>query len=213
MAIIHRAEITPTKLELLAAWLPGRAWYPSDTVDKLSRVAACRFDDPAGEVGVEIVVVRDGDGPLTHVPMTYRGAPLEDAEQYLIGTMEHSVLGSRWVYDAVGDPVFLAAVAHAVRTGGTEAPEIFEGPDGQQQREPDMHVRGTGYAPEGSVGDLGPLVRVEDGDPVVAVTEHERITIRRVLIDLPGEEPLTLIATGPAFEQPTVLAEVFRPTR
>src|ERR1700754_199567 len=102
MATIHQATLTPTKLDLLSAWLPGRHWYPDFTVDGLQRVAACRFDDPAGEVGVEMFVVRGTDGPLVHVPMTYRGAPLDDGELTLIGTTEHSVLGTRWVYDAVG---------------------------------------------------------------------------------------------------------------
>ena len=65
MAIIHEATLTPTKLELLTQWLPGRAWFPEDSADDLRRVAACRFDDPDGEVGVEILVVRKGDdGPL-----------------------------------------------------------------------------------------------------------------------------------------------------
>jgi len=81
MATLHQATLTPTKLELLTAWLPGRHWYPEEVVDGLQRVAGCRFDDPDGEVGIELLVVRDGtDGPLVHVPMTYRGAPLEDAE-------------------------------------------------------------------------------------------------------------------------------------
>src|SRR5690348_5501480 len=52
MATIHQATLTPTKLELLEAWLPGRHWYPADEAPGLQRIAACRFDDPAGEVGV-----------------------------------------------------------------------------------------------------------------------------------------------------------------
>jgi len=94
MATIHQATLTPTKLELLEAWLPGRHWYPSDTVAGLRRIAACRFDDPAGEVGIEIFIVRAGDGPLVQVPLTYRGAPMEDAEHWLIGTMEPA----KWFY-------------------------------------------------------------------------------------------------------------------
>jgi len=33
------------------------------------------------------------------VPLTYRGAPLDGAEDALVGTTEHGVLGRRWVYD------------------------------------------------------------------------------------------------------------------
>src|SRR4051794_9278028 len=143
MATLHQATLTPTKLELLSAWLPGRHWYPLEVVAGLDRVAGCRFDDPAGEVGIELLVVRAGkDGPLVHVPMTYRAAPLEEADFYLIGTMEHSVLGSRWVYDAVGDPVFIEVLTATIRTGGHQAEEVAETDDGPQRREPSRTAAG-----------------------------------------------------------------------
>ncbi|HEX5202390.1 hypothetical protein ACFQS1_01440 [Paractinoplanes rhizophilus] len=207
MATIHQATLTPTKLELLEAWLPGRHWYPADEAPGLRRIAACRFDDPAGEVGVEIFVVRSGaDGPLVHVPMTYRGAPLDDGDFFLVGTLEHSVLGSRWVYDAVGDPVYVEALTTAIRTGGGEAPEMVETPDGPRQREASMTVRGTGMAPESAPA--GRLVRVEDGDPAVVVAESARLDVRRVLSADPAEGPLSLVATW-AGQPPTVLAVLY----
>jgi hypothetical protein len=43
-------------------------------------VSAYRFDDPAGEVGIETLLVRRGAGPVLQVPLTYRGAPLAGAE-------------------------------------------------------------------------------------------------------------------------------------
>src|SRR3954469_9438828 len=145
MALLHQASLTPAKLDLLAAWLPGRDWYPGTTVPgDLERVAACRFDDPAGEGGVETMVVRAGDGPLLHTPLTYRAAPLAGAEPWLLGTSEHSVLGTRWVYDAPGDPLYVAVVTDTIRTGGREAPEFVRIPDGQVPREPDMSVLGGG---------------------------------------------------------------------
>ena len=49
MAVIHRATLTPGKLELLAGWLPARPWCPG--VEDLRQLGAYRFDDPAGEVG------------------------------------------------------------------------------------------------------------------------------------------------------------------
>ena len=207
MATIHQATLTPTKLELLTAWLPGRHWYPEEEVAGLQRVAGCRFDDPEGEVGVELLVVRAGpDGPLVHVPMTYRDAPLEEADFYLIGTAEHSVLGSRWVYDAVGDPVFVEALTVAIRTGGREAPEFVETPDGPKQRDPGMTVRGTGMADTSAP--IGRLVRVEDGDPAVVVAEAARLDVRRVLRRKPSEGRLALIAEWEG-QQPTVLANLY----
>jgi hypothetical protein len=207
MATLHQATLTPTKLELLTAWLPGRHWYPEEAITGLQRVAACRFDDPEGEVGVELLVVRDGDdGPLVHIPMTYRGAPLEEADFYLIGTMEHSVLGSRWVYDAVGDPVFVEALAATIRTGGRQAEEFVETDDGPQRREPSLTVWGTGTAEKSEPA--GRLVRVEDGDPAVVVAEAARLDVRRVLNPVPAEGPLALVGAW-AGQTPTVLADLY----
>jgi hypothetical protein len=204
MATIHQATLTPTKLELLTGWLPARHWYPADETPGLARVAACRFDDPAGEVGVEMFVVRSDDGPLVHVPLTYRGAPLDDAEFFLIGTTEHSALGTRWVYDAVGDPVYLEQLSAAIRTGGGEAEEFVETDDGPRRRDPLMSVRGSGMARTSEPA--GRLVRVEDGDPAVVVTENERLEVRRVLTDRPAEGPLHLTGVWPGQDPPLVLA-------
>lgn len=76
MALLHRANLHPTKLELLAAWLPGRSWFHGQDTADLVRVAGYRFDDPAGAVGIETMLVKAGDGPVHQVPLTYRGAPL-----------------------------------------------------------------------------------------------------------------------------------------
>ena len=75
----------------------------------LSVAGGFRLDDPAGEVGLEMILVRDsgqGNPVLYHVPLSYRGAELAGAEDYLLGTSEHGVLGTRWIYDAAGDPVW-----------------------------------------------------------------------------------------------------------
>ena len=45
------------------------------------------------------MLVSDADGTTYVVPMTYRGAPLAGADEALIGTSEHGVLGRRWIYD------------------------------------------------------------------------------------------------------------------
>jgi hypothetical protein len=78
------------------------------------------------------------------VPLTYRGAPLAGAEESLVGTMEHSVLGTRWVYDGPGDPVYRAEVTRVVREGGTQVRLWVETPEGPVEREPSMQVRGSG---------------------------------------------------------------------
>ncbi|GAA3683371.1 hypothetical protein GCM10022237_47560 [Nocardioides ginsengisoli] len=108
MAIVHRATLTPSKQELLTAWLPTQDWAGPGEVEILG---AYRYDDPEGEVGVEAFIVRLGER-LLHVPVTYRGAPYDDAD--LIGTLEHSVLGHRWAYDGTTDAVALGCFARAL---------------------------------------------------------------------------------------------------
>ncbi|MFI0781081.1 1,4-alpha-glucan branching protein [Streptomyces sp. NPDC021212] len=112
MAVIHKTTMNPTKLELLTPWLPLQPWYlGAGGAPELSRVGGFRLDDPRGEVGIEFMVVRDdsGERPVHyHLPLTYRADPLAGAEQALVGTSEHGVLGQRWVYDGSHDPVLVA---------------------------------------------------------------------------------------------------------
>jgi hypothetical protein len=111
MSIIYRTTLTPTKMELLSGWLPTQRWYlgPGGTA-KPEKAGGFRLDDPDGAVGLEFMVVTDqaGSEPVTyHVPLTYRGAPLDGAVDALIGTTEHGVLGKRWVYDGTRDLVLV----------------------------------------------------------------------------------------------------------
>lgn len=154
MALLHQATVTPSKLELVRDWLPTQPWYLGEKGAELTPVAAYRFDDPDGEVGVETLLIAAPDGAVFQVPVTYRGAPLEGGEAALIGTMEHSVLGSRWVYDGLGDPVYLATLTHTVRTGGQQA-EVFIEIDGEMlQREPTARVQGSGSQSGASTVDV-----------------------------------------------------------
>ncbi len=177
MALLHRAEIRPTKLELLTAWLPSRGWYQGDAAAEVVRVAAYRFDDPAGEVGIETLLVRAGAGPVHQVPLTYRGAPLPSADAWLIGTVEHSVLGTRWVYDACADPVYAAALADAVLAGTGQAEEYFEVDGRREVRPPTMEITSDPGGIE--VPAVGEVRRVEDGPLTLIVTDTVRLTLRR----------------------------------
>ncbi|MFJ2213700.1 1,4-alpha-glucan branching protein [Streptomyces sp. NPDC101062] len=134
MAVIHRTTMTPTKLELLGSWLPTRPWYRGgESAPELSRTGGFRLDDPRGEVGIEFMAVTDvsGDRPLTyHVPLSYRGAPLDGADEALVGTSEHGVLGRRWIYDGAHDPVVVARLL-ALISGDAEpqAQSVSDTPD------------------------------------------------------------------------------------
>jgi hypothetical protein len=188
MAIIYRTDLNPTKLDLVGSWLPGREWYPGEAAG-LERVSAARFDDPDGQVGIEIFLVRAPGGPLTQVPMTYRPAPLAGAERWLIGTTDHSVLGTRWVYDAVGDPVFVAALTAAIRTGGSEAREYVQMPEGPVERKPKMRLQGSGRQPAGTTAEI---IRVDDGDPAVILTNVGELSVLRLPTGEPPDTQLTL---------------------
>ena len=111
MALLYDdAELVPSKIELLRSWVPGRAWAGGSAVSGLDAVGAYRFDDPEGEVGIETHPLRTADGRVLQVPLTYRGRPLESAPDVLVTTMQHSVLGQRWVYDACHDPAYARAL-------------------------------------------------------------------------------------------------------
>ncbi|WP_433060778.1 CG0192-related protein [Dactylosporangium sp. CS-033363] len=203
MALLHRAELTPGKLDMLTSWLPGRPWYAGPPTPSLTRVGAFRFDDPAGAVGLETLLVQaDPDGPIFQTPLTYRDAPLPGAETFLVGTTEHSVLGTRWVYDAAGDPVYAAALAGAVLTGGTEAAEEVLAADGTTTaRTPLMSVRGTGSR-SAPVPPVRAVSSVADGDPTVISAGSVLVTLYRIVPDttlseapslLWGSRPLALV--------------------
>ena len=83
------------------------------------------FDDPAGAVGIETMLVMAGSGPVYQVPLTYRDAALEHGDDWLVGIAEHSVLGRRWVYDACGDPVYAAVLTSAIFAGAGQAAEAW----------------------------------------------------------------------------------------
>ncbi|KRF15060.1 maltokinase N-terminal cap-like domain-containing protein [Nocardioides sp. Soil796] len=151
MAIIHRATITPTKLELLDAWLATPASGGLEGPDALSQVGNYRLDDPDGEVGIEGLLITRG-GPLRHVVVTYRAAPLDGADAHLITTMEHSVLGQRWVYDASGDPVAIGAFRRALAGQQEQAAlEVWDGDTLVETREPTVRlaVENPAASPDG----------------------------------------------------------------
>ncbi|MCA0436946.1 MAG: 1,4-alpha-glucan branching protein GlgB [Actinobacteria bacterium] len=124
MAKLHPgATLTPTKLDLITAWMPEQRWYTAKgRRPVLRRVGGFRFEDPAGQVGMETLLVLDEAATpavVYQVPLTYRATPLAGAEHALVGITEHSVLGTRYVYDAPHDPVYVRALLDLIGAGGT----------------------------------------------------------------------------------------------
>jgi hypothetical protein len=189
MALLHQADLFPTKLELLAAWLPGRPWYRGHAGADIARVAAFRFDDPAGAVGIETMLVGAGDGVIYQVPLTYRGAPMPGGDGWLVGTTDHSVLGQRWVYDACADPVYAAALARAILAGSGQAEEFFQVDGRLERREPSMTIAGGGQDADADIPAIGLVRRVVDDDPTIIVTDPVELAVVRCLkgsTSLPG---------------------------
>lgn len=147
MADIYSAELNPGKLDVISAWLSRQSWAAEADVapESLKKVTSYRFDDPEGKVGAEIHIVAAGDR-VFQVPLTYRGVELAGADKHLISTMEHSILGTRWVYDGMGDPHFRQRLDHAIATAGTSAKQYRVDDEGNRIDEiTDVaHAWGTG---------------------------------------------------------------------
>ncbi|NUU18735.1 hypothetical protein HP550_15890 [Cellulomonas humilata] len=204
MALIHRATIRPTKAELLADWVPTQRWGEQG----FELLGAYRFDDPDGEVGIETHVLSTAGGHLLQAPLTYRGAPLDGADHFLICTMEHSVLGRRWIYDATGDPVYARVLASVLLAGADQADEIVEGSDAP--REPSVRVTGSGDRTR----EVPPLHEVsassDDSTTLMELSGALRIVICRRLARhaTTADREATLTGTWPGLEAPVLLAYV-----
>jgi Maltokinase N-terminal cap domain len=177
MAVLHRATLVPSKADLVAAWLPRRRWAP---VSDISSGVSYRLDDPAGQVGMEGFLLTDAQGDTVHVPLSYRGQPLDGAEEHLLGTMQHSVWGTRWVYDACRDPVWAATLAATILTGASQADELVDVGDALERQDPLVTVLGSGR-PGTPVPRIG-AVRVSETDSATTISSDgvELVVVRRV---------------------------------
>ncbi|GAA1289713.1 maltokinase N-terminal cap-like domain-containing protein [Brachybacterium alimentarium] len=127
MAIIYQAELTPSKPEILRSFLTSRSWGETGELEVLG---AYRFDDPDGEVGVECHLVRVGE-TIYHLPLAYRAEAVDGAEDGLIGTLQHSVLGERFVYDGLQDEVALDCFRRALSGEQQQADLEIHSADGE----------------------------------------------------------------------------------
>jgi hypothetical protein len=211
MALIYTAELSPSKPELLTRWVPRQSWFRGEAGAKVEIQGSYRFDDPAGEVGIETFLVKFGRGPTLQVPLTYRGRPLTSADGSVqpppITTMQHSVLGERWVYDGPRDPAYVAAAATAVLTGGTEA----------QLLSPDGTVLPSRGAVRGSGSQTDPLTEPSGVDTTdydtttTVVTGSFVLEVRRVIepVDLAADDgEAHLTGTWAGTHEPALLAVV-----
>jgi hypothetical protein len=204
MARFHVATITPTKTELIAQWAPAQPWGAAGDVP-IEVIGSYRFDDPDGRVGMETHLVTAG-GTLLQIPLTYRDEPLEGADEALIVEMQHSVLGTRWVYDGLRDPQFVVMLAAVAMTGQGEALGLAEF-DGRWYIAPsNVRIQGGGWTQERVAVD-GFETGSEDASGAVLRNDRFELTVFRRPV--PGPRPaMGLTATWDGQPNPVVLAEV-----
>ena len=204
MALFHRATIKPTKGELIADWAPTQPWGPATDVP-IDVIGSYRFDDPDGRVGMETHLVSAG-GTWLHVPLTYRDEPLADADDALICEMEHSVLGTRWVYDGLRDQQFVVMLAAVAMTGQGEAlgMAVYEGR--WYVAPTNVRISGGGWTLERVPVDGFELA---DGDAASPVLRNDRFELTVFRRPVPGPRPaIGLTATWDGLPDPVVLAAV-----
>jgi len=199
MAVLHKATLHPSKLELLAGYLRQNS---------LVQLGAYRFDDPAGAVGIETHVVRDDSGAVWHLPLTYRNEPLPGIEEWAVGTLEHSVLGTRWVYNGCADPVYAGQLIETILTGGTQVEQYFELGQGREYREPSATVQGSGDADEEAPKVSGIHTESFDTDTLIDAGSVQVVVRHRLDSLAPDSFSATLIGAWDGAAQPSLLAFV-----
>ena len=116
-------SLTPSLADLLPGWVATQRWFTGKgRTPALRQVGSLRWEDPAGEVGIDTHIVVDESGPepvVYQVPLTYRAEPDEALHTALLGTAEHPELGTRYVYDGTADPAYVQALLDAVGEGRT----------------------------------------------------------------------------------------------
>ena len=193
---------------MLGAYLPTVESLAPHVGLNLSQVGSYRFDDPEGEVGIETHILTSTADVVLQIPLTYRSQPLEGEESWLLGTMEHSVLGKRWIYNACGDSVYVRELMRAMVTGGREVPEMVETPDGPIERSASVNVQGSG-ARDSAVPPVAEIVPETDGTETHIDCGDLVVVVRHVLAgDLPQPGTHSLTGTWATSHGPVALASM-----
>jgi hypothetical protein len=139
--------------------------------------------------------------------LTYREAPLVGADEWLIDTMEHSVLGTRWIYNACVDPAYVQELVRVILTGGSHVEQFVATDDGPVPRPSTATVIGSGTA--GTPVPQVTSVRADfDGNDTVITTAGLEIVVRHVLAEPLSVGGATLAGTWSESDSSTVLAYI-----
>ena len=205
MALLHRATLTPSKVDLIAEYLATQPYASEEDCTDMAAVGAYRFDDPAGDVGIETHLVVGASLKPMHLPLTYRSAPLQGAEDWLVGTIEHSVLGPRWAYNGCGDPVYVTALLRAMINAESQVEQYFENEAGREYREPTATVVGSGV--DRSIPTVGAVSAVLRNGQAHIDADGLAVVVRHVFDDpTPPQPAATLVGEWSSTDSPVVLA-------
>ncbi len=146
------------------------------------------------------------EGTLLHVPLTYRDEPVDGADDALITEMQHSELGTRWVYDGLRDERYITMLAAAAMTGQGEAVGMAMH-DGRWHVAPaSVRIQGGGWSQQRVAIDN--FERVSD-DVSAVVFANDRFKLTCFRRPVPGARPaMGLAATWEGQTDPVILAKV-----
>lgn len=204
MALFHVSTSTPTKAETVASWVPTQPWCPPFD-GELETVGSFHFDDPAGKVGMETHLVNAG-GTLLQVPLTYRDAPLAGADEALAGTLEHSALGTRYLYDGLHDTCYLMMLAGVAMTGQGHALGMAEF-EGRWFAAPEIVALAGGGWTGGPVA-VDRFERTSDIDHTILFANDRFDLVFHRRPERGARPAIGLTASWKAAPQPVVVAEV-----
>ena len=207
MGIVHHtATLSPTKQELVEAWLPEPAVGRGTTGRRQGRGIPPRRRGGRGRRRDHPLAYHDGTVEQTAADLPLR--PVDGAEAHLVGTTDHSVLGTRWVYDGCADPVWASTLVAAILTGGRQS-QMFIEQDGQRvDVPPRMQVRGSGS--DGSAPQVTSIDSVADDGATTVVTAADlELAVARVVGTPLGEGPHLSGTVGDS-DETTVLAVLRR---
>ena len=204
MALFHRATITPSKAELLTGWATTQPWFPSGDGD-LTIEGAFRFNDPSSRAGIETHLA-SVNGTLLQMPLIYREAPLDGADDWFVAEIEHSALGTRWVYDGAADPLYQVMLAAVAMTGQGEALGMALYDERWHIAPANVRIQGGGWGTE----------RVAVDNFATTAADHDATVMRNDRFELtffrrPEERerpPMGLSATWDGQPDPVLLAQI-----
>jgi hypothetical protein len=208
MATLHSATLIPSKLEMLSAYLPIQSWFNGSSGSALSVLGAYRFDDPEGEVGIETHILATSTGAVIQMPLTYRSGPVTGADPWLLGTMEHSVLGRRWIYNACTELVYARELARTMLEASPQARLMVETENGPVERPPSIELTSSADPDRGVPAMESVVVTLNGSETSIRSGELELVVRHVINDDGPVEAAASLFGQWSGSEEPALLAYI-----